>query len=241
MFTENDMTFNGYNFSSEFYVEEIRRPLMQGLSNNYTSFKTRSIHRNTRREPYQLEVDVRLIENSRQDVTELKRLLASKLYTEKPARLQLRDDSRFDMASLDGQIDFERFMRTGFCTLTFLVYGSSYGLYLASTSQPINYTGTDATYAEIELTALAGSSVSILNVTTGQKVTINRTFTAGEIVKIGEYNSELEFKQTAKINGASIMKYVDVASDFIQLVPGNNQFTITGASAFKISYYERFI
>lgn len=242
IFTNRDLIFDGYNFSSILYVEKIRRPLMQPTENSYLTIGNKGIHRKSRRVPYTLEVDIRLIESTRDDVTEKKRLLASKLYKTKPCKLELRDDSRFELATIDGQIDFERLMRTGFATLTFLIYGASYGLYkIQAVTNSITVTGTDETYPVIKITPTATQPlISVQNTTTGEKITLQKSINAGQVVQIGSI-VDYSHRQSVTVAGVSAMKDVSLISDFPKLVPGINNIIITGATTATFEYWERFI
>lgn len=243
IFTGQDMVFDGYNFAKDLYVEYVRRPLMQPIENQYISLDTIALHRKTRRSTYHIEVDVRLIKDKRQDVTDLRRYLASKLYKEKPRRLYLRDDDRFDMAILDGEIDFERFLRTGFATLTFLVFGSSYGKEVSPiVTNKVYNNGTDTTRPVITIKpAAAISQLAVTNQTTGETITLNRSMTAGSTIIIGQLDDDMQYKEIVTYNGANSMGNLTYASDFIRLLPGMNEIGITGATSATFTFWERWL
>lgn len=243
IFDGQDMIFDDYNFAKDLYVEYVRRPLMQPLTNQFSQLNRYALHRKTRRGAYYIEVDVRLIERDRRDVTELKRFLAGKLYKEEPCRLYLRGDWRFDMAILDKEIDFERFLRTGFAVLTFLVLGSSYGKFQEPTvTTNVCNTGTDEAWPIITIRPTSTQSrISIENLTTGEKITIDRMIPAGSTVQIGRYNSEMEFEQIVLQDGQSIMGSVWYDAEFPRLKPGENVFDIIGAPSAQLGYWERWL
>lgn len=243
IFTGQDMVFDGYNFAKDLYVEYVRRPLMQPIENQYISLDTIALHRKTRRSAYHIEVDVRLIKDKRRDVTELRRHLASKLYKEKPRRLYLRDDDRFDMAILDGAIDFEHFLRTGSATLTFLVFGASYGREVSPVVNNNVYNGgTDTTRPVITIRPTATiNQLTVANQSTGETITLNRSMTAGSTIIIGQLDDDMQYKEIITYNGANSMGYLWYSSDFIRLRPGLNDISITGAPSATFEFWERWL
>lgn len=81
--------------------------------------------------------------------------------------------------------------------------------------------------AEFTLTLTgSGTSLVLTNTTTGEALTVTDTFSSGQIVKI----NTLQGQKVVKVNGISRMASVDLSSDWPQLQPGNNVFTITGVS-----------
>lgn len=242
VFTGQDMVFDGYNFAKDLYVEYVRRPLMQPIENQYISLDTIALHRKTRRGAYHIEVDVRLIKDKRRDVTELRRHLASKLYKEKPRRLYLRDDDRFDMAILDGAIDFERFLRTGFATLTFLVFGASYGREVSPVVTNNVYNGgTDTTRPVITIRPTSPVSLAVSNQRTGEMITLKRPMASGSTIIIGQLDDDMQYKEIVTYNGANSMGNLTYASDFIRLLPGMNEIAITGAPSATFTFWERWL
>lgn len=243
VFTGQDMVFDGYNFAKDLYVEYVRRPLMQPIENQYINLDTIALHRKTRRGAYHIEVDVRLIKDKRRDVTELRRHLASKLYKEKPKRLYLRDDDRFDMAILDGAIDFERFLRTGFATLTFLVFGASYGREVSPVVTNNVYNGgTDITRPVITIWPVASiSRLTVSNQTTGETITLIRPMSAESTIAIGQLDDDMQYKEIVTHNGENSMGRLWYASDFIRLLPGMNEIAITGAPSATFTFWERWL
>lgn len=81
--------------------------------------------------------------------------------------------------------------------------------------------------AEFTLTLTgSGTSLVLTNTTTGEALTVTDTFSSGQTVKI----NTLQGQKVVKVNGISGMASVDLSSDWPQLQPGNNVFTITGVS-----------
>lgn len=69
-----------------------------------------------------------------------------------------------------------------------------------------------------------GSSLVLTNTTTGEALTINDTFEGGELLKI----VTIQGMKDVITRGVSRMSFVDLSSDWPQLLPGNNVITITG-------------
>lgn len=243
IFDGQDMVYDGYNFAKDVYVEQVRRPLLQPIENQYEELETHALHRKTRRNSYHIEVDIRLIESKRRDVTELKRHLAGKLYKSRPCRLYLRGDWRFDMAVLDSEINFDRFLRTGFATLRFLVYGASYGdLKSPKDTLQVYNTGTDESRPVITIRpATTQSQVRIENLTTKESVTIARSIPVGATLQIGDYTESLQYMEVVTLNGNSIMGSIWYDADFPTLAVGLNEFSITGVTGADFAFWERWL
>lgn len=239
----NDLIYAGYNFSDEFYVEQIRRPWMQPILNESVQANDRNAyHRKTRRAGhYTIETDVRLIEDHRLTVTELKRRLSPLLFKTRPHRLETRQDPLWDMAILDGQIDFARFLATGFATLFWRAYGPSYGAFRTITGTSILNQGTDETWPVITLTATgSASSITVQSLTTGETMHITQELSAGQSIVIGAYDAEYRHHQTMTMNGSIIMDKLSSQADFIRLLPGENTLQVTGATV-KTEFWERWL
>lgn len=243
IFDGQDMVFDDFNFADYFYVENVRRPLLPPIENYYTPTGEQTYHRKARRGVYTLEIDIRLIRKERLDVIELKRMLAGKLYKDKPCKLFARGDWRFDMAILDGEVNFEQLHRTGFATLTFLVFGPSFGKFREPIVRDIAHnTGTAQTWPVIKINPDSQQPrIVVENRTTGEKITIDRVIPAGSTVQIGRYTDDMSYEQIVLLDGSSIMGSLWYDSEFPRLKPGDNAFTITGAPSAQMTYWERWL
>ncbi len=231
------MIFNGVDLSRYFVAEHVERTLLPSISN--TNVKKRHIRAEL--SPTIIKVRIRLIEDDNFDLTEVKRKVAGKLYTEEPAQLVLYDDpTRYDMAILDGSTDFRRLWSSGETVLNFInPEGLSYTTIptakalLATDKVTIN--GTHETRPVFTVTIpqiLTGFKIS--NLTTGQHVEItNQPLNTGNILIIDCQ------KELVTLNGNSIMPKVTIFSDFFALVPGDNNLTLTKAGS--VTYHEAWL
>ena len=231
------MTFNGQDFDNIFVVERVTRSLSAGINNSYI----KEYHLKTEIAPTSIRVKIRLIEESDLALTELKRYVAGKLYSDKPEKLILYDDpTRYDIAKLDGMPDFEKLWTTGSTELNFINYsGISYSSELKSpnisTDTSLSIGGTRKTKPKITvLFSGVAASYKVTNMTTGKHVEITgQNFVAGNVLVV-----DCE-KQVATLNGNPIMPKVTLLSDFFALQPGIN--LINSTKPGTIEYQEAWL
>lgn len=229
MQTNTFMIFNGIDFSDYLTVESVDRGFMPSISNTYV----KKYHRRSEINPTSIKVSVRLIQDTDEELTELKRLLAGMLFTTEPKKLILYDDpTRYDLVALDGGTSLERLWTTGRTTLTFINgEGVSYSnIPRTENISTINVGGTWKTRPIFEMTV--GSLVSevrVTNVTTGKLVTVKSVFQVGNKVIIDCQ------KEIVTVNGNPIMGKVSLQSDFFDLIPGANQLSYTVPGTVKFN------
>ncbi len=241
MYTGKKLVFNGFDFSAVLAVEDVRRPLLPTIANNFRLVPGRrgALHK-TNLGTMIIEVDIRMITDSEVGLLGFMREMAGKLFVTEPAKLITDETGRWDMALLDGDTEVERFFEIGGATLKFSCpSGCSYGPGKNETLVGTNNIVVDGTLptrgkATITMTANA-SSVMLRNITTNQLVSIATPLVTGNIIVI-DFEKEL-----VTLNGNLIMNKVSFTSDFFDLVPGPNQLNLsTGASA-VITYDTRWL
>lgn len=245
IFTAFDFVYNDFNFSRYLYVENIRRSFLPKLENTFTKVgKYGYKHRKLRTGARRIEVDVRIIRATRWNVGELRSFIAGKLFTTEPKMLKLRDTDMFDIAILDGEIDFERWFHTGFVTLTFVnPTGLTYRKYnVIETNDLVFNSGSHSIQPIIKISpTVSTNKLVIRNLTTKQYLELNRDIVVGSNIQFGELNNQLEYKEIVKYNDLNAMGQLAVDSDFFYLEPDMNQIEIVGADKATFEFWECYI
>lgn len=242
-FTGNDMIFNDYNFSNDLYVENIRRPLLAPIENTLQQIgRHGSKHVRARTGSKHIEVDVRIIRDNKGLATQLKELVAGRLVTHEPKKLILRDTSLWDMAILDGSIDYERWLYTGFSTLNFLnPSGISYGQrkeLVVQNNGSFTYQGSLDSKPIIRITPNTTNQLIVeLN---GEYLEIRKNLSSSNTIVFGRIADQMEYQEIVTIDGVNAMPYLTVESDFVSIKPGMNQLKLTGAQSAQIEFWERY-
>lgn len=124
------------------------------------------------------------------------------------------NESRVEIALWRGSFEFPLELVTG-------------GIEMGSRSQSlivtVNNLGDTETGLRCEFKALATlTNPSLLNITTGEFIKINKTMTAGEVISVSTYFGDK--KITSTLNGVktNIFNYIDFESTFLQLDTGDN-------------------
>ncbi|WP_425539449.1 distal tail protein Dit [Microaceticoccus formicicus] len=245
VFTPFDFVFNGFNFSRYMYVENIRRSFLPSIENTLTRVGNHGLkHRKLRTGPRRIEVDVRMIHTTRWNVGELRSFVAGKMLTTEPKMLKLRDTDMFDIAILDGEIDFERWLYTGFATLTFLnPSGLTYRKYnIIETNDLVFNSGSHSIQPIIKISPTTQTNkIIIRNLTTKQYLELNRNMEANSLIQFGELNEQLEYREIVKYNDLNAMKSLAVDSDFFYLEPDMNEIEIVGADKATFEFWECYV
>ena len=242
VFTRYDLVFNDFNFAEFVFVEDIRRPFLPPVENQFIKTgKYGYRHRQSRTGSTTIEVDIRLIEKDRWTVGELRQYLASKLITKEPKVLQCRDTENHDIAILDGNIDFERFLYTGFATLTFVnPSGLQYrNLNKVTVKNEIFNVGSIAVQPQI-IVKPSGTltKLTIRNKTTAQFLEVTRSLNTTQTLQFGRFDNQHRYEEVFLLNGNPDMKNLAFSSDFFYLEPGRNEIEIVGAAQAEFSYWE---
>ena len=186
-----------------------------------------------------IPVDVRLKASAKDDIAELRHMLAATLWAEEPSPLVLGDDpTRYHLAVLDGDSDLDRLWHTGRTSLLFracdpIAYGKTSAIAMA-TAATANVGGTWKTAPIITARPSNGSGYRITRVETGEYVQVNAPFSGSQtlVIDCG--------KQHCTISGASADSSVALASDYFHLAPGINQLSATGGTA-TVEWTERWL
>lgn len=220
-----NMIYDGFNFDSikGFTVEDIRRSLLPTLtiSTVHASgdkgdiFRSSSVGRN------RVDVDIRIIADSRKELNEKVHLISCKLLKDKPSKLELRDEpNRYNMAILDGEVAINKVRATGFMTLPFLIPD---GMLFDNkeTKSTTNIGNIDAPW--VLKGKIVNKLITIINSKTLEKVTINaKDAVSGDKITIN-FGEETVF-----INNRLAMTTLSAESDFWELQPGENPYTVSG-------------
>lgn len=235
------MIFGNVDLTQYFRIKDIRKSLLPRIDNTITpipgmpgvKFKKTNLG-----EGY-IYVDIRIKELNKERLNELKRYLASILFTTELKKLILPDESGiYYMAKLDGVTEVDRVITWGDTTLTFLCpnplgYGESKTFNLTK-STTLRNLGTYETSGTI--TAEIVENVDHIEITlqnTGEFIYIGHDFVAGDIVKIN-FEEEMIYK-----NGYSIMPDLYLESDFFKLPVG--EFRITSNVNATLEFTERWL
>ena len=233
-------TFNGHDLEDYVVVEEVRRQLMAPVRTQTYTIPGRdgSRHIRTTLGSRQIEMDVRLIEDTRGDVLSTARTLAGVLMAREPAKLELDESGMYEMAVLDGTFDLEQFLYTGRATLVFLAPDpASYGTEQTVTinEDPITNTGTYPAEGVITVTLDApASELEVRNVTTGERVYVEHEFVATDVVVFDL------FPERVTKNGIPIDDDVSLDSNFFEIPVGTFKLTVSDGAGVLV-YTDRWV
>lgn len=230
------MIFNDFSFEDLLIVEHIDRSLMPTIFNESRHIPGQIGSRFIKSNAHigLITVKCRLIEETREKVQETIRIVAGKLYTDKPSKLELRDEpDKYNIAIVTGSTDVEKYLYTGYFEITFECHDPL--AYSAEKTQalntPFNNDGTRPAKGIITFTASAGEQVLISN----GKETLKLIYPfVGTEVLIVDLDKEL-----ITINDNNAMKYLSLDSDFFGIKIGSNAITVDGVGTIKFS--ERWI
>lgn len=234
------MIYNDFDFSPYFVDEDIREPLLpeikhsttdvpgeDGMLFNGLSLGTRVI-----------EIDIRIIRENRRALNELIPFLASKLFSRTPSRLYTRLHSgEYYIAVLSGAVDIEKWLGTGFATLTFIAYSPArycdnrISAALSTSAKTVEIKGTYPTkpLASIDVRASC-SYLAITDVTTGETMRSERSFSSGNRVVFDCERKVALLYATASATTATKIP-ITMQSRWFELQPGAHQMRIVAASS----------
>ena len=231
------MIFNGFDFTDLLVVEYIDRSLMPSISIEGTNIpgKHGVRFKELVMSPTEITVKCRIIGTSRIETQQRIRTIAGKLYTETPARLELRDEpDKYNMAILTGSSDVEKWFATGYMVLTFEC-ADIYAYSKVEKTQTLNTSFTnEGTYPStgiIEVQPNIGDTLVISNGT--KSLTLMNTFNGTETIKVF-----LE-KQLITMNDNNAMYLLTLDSDFFDIPTGSATITATGTGT--VTYVERWL
>lgn len=232
---ENRLIFNGVDFSKFGVIEDVRTPFIS-ITNN-TGELPQDIgvkFRNSKLNGKIIEVDLRLIEESRKQVLENENEIKKVLITNEPKKLQTRDNlDTYYLAVLDGDISFEKFLTTGLITLKFL---SPDGIkYANKLTSGFTNKGNIPNLSWKVLGKVTADKVKIVKKSTLEKIEIDTSTFIGKKIII------LAKMELIKCNNVPIMQYLHYDSDFFKLDVGENDIEITGLDIDYITNRARWI
>lgn len=234
------MIFNGFDFSEYLRVNPTRRmnPPIKDITKTAQG-RDGAVFMSTSLDPLPIPVHVRLNVPTykHQQIAKIRRLITSKLITDKPEKLVLPDEpDLYYMAKLTNSDELTNLWSTGAADLEFTAYDPvAYG---AQRSAPVGAStvfsvgGTYKTWPTFDLTASSVTRVKVLNYATGEFVMMSANAASGTRIVVDMQN------QTIRINGN--LAAIDLSSDFFALRPGKNDIRITGATG-TASWIERWV
>lgn len=236
------MIFNGIDFSDYFVVEYIRRQFLPPIEAVTVEVPGRVGNRfvKSKLDEGVVEVDIRIIEKTRLLAQQKARQMAGLLYTTEPKKLILRDTpDSFNLAILDGDMDFEKFLHTGFTTLTFLcpdpsMYDLTETTIVNVQSKTIVNPGTLPSRGILTVKPGTRTNVKITLQNTGEYIHIEDSFIASDTVVI-----DME-EESVRKNDILIMDKLDINSDFFEIPTGNSTITTTGGTI-TVKYRRRWL
>ena len=237
------MIFNGFDFSPYLRVNPHRSlGPVTSVETETVSGRDGSRLVSARLAEGTVSVDVALRAGAREDMAELRRMLAAALWTGgETARLVLPDDpGRYLLAVVDGESQLDTLWHTGRATITFrcpdpVAYGATRRADMR-TRADVYVGGTYRTSPVIEALPAKGSYYRVTLPATGQMVQVNMSFTgAGDQLLTIDCAA-----QHCDINGSSADPYVTLESDYFDLEPGPATIQASSGSA-TVRWTERWI
>lgn len=233
------MIFNDIDLSPYLQVSKVSRPLLPGRRLETTEVP--GMHgayvADQGLEATELEVECYMTARSVADVSELRRLLSSALFTTGAKKLILDDEpDRYLLAWYKGGADISRNAHKPSVTLTFLcsdpvAYGEIKTASLSTSRKKINAGGTTRTWPVITATPSSGSYWRIINYTTGEFVRVDATFTGSQTIVVDMANERLTIDGTDHL--------VTITSDFFAL-DGTQELYLSSGTA-TIEWQERWV
>lgn len=234
------MTFNGFDFSP--YLDaNPTRPIMPPVEIEADEVPGADGTRFRRAKLGELKipVSVRLKASAKDDIAELRHMLAAALWSGKPAPLVLGDDpARYHLAVLDGSSDLDRLWNTGRTELTFracdpVAYGEAKSASVNARGT-VYVGGTLGAYPVITAKPAQGESYRVTLVDTGEYVEMEAPFDGSQALVIDCA------KQHCTLNGVTADRYVALSSDYFALSAGPNELKTSSGTA-EIEWTERWL
>lgn len=229
------MIYDGVDISRYVVIEDIKRPLIN-ISTNYGEIPGIDglIFKRKKNNEKVIEIRIRLIEDMfNKNLNATKDLLNTYLVKDKPSKLELSDyPDRYEMAILDGNINFEKFLKTGMAILTFK---NPSGIFYSKELSTNTYNKGNKDCPLIIEANISGERVKIIHKESLKQITINTKDFVGKNIKIDTELEEITIEN--KLNMKSL--YFD--SDFFYLIPGANSLIITGLSSIKYKNRARWL
>lgn len=170
------------------------------------------------------------------ELSRIRHELRSWLCRPQCAALVLPDDPELEYrdALLTDAESWTDLFECGECEVGFTLYDPvAYGMERVERTTHFTVDGSWATLPVVEMTATAGASVQVSNVTASKSVLVERAFDGGEVVVV---DCEAE-KVTC--DGVVVSSKVALGSDFFTLEPGACELAFAGCSAYAVRFRER--
>lgn len=194
-----------------------------------------------------ISVDVSIVIPSRYTLQKCVRELAEWLMGDnfKLSPLIIKDDAEvYYMAKISNSVDISDLIFAGEGSIKFVVpsgvaVGNEIKTYTGATKTVFTYGGTIKAYPQIEATInseISSGSVNIVNVKTGEKISLAGSFAVGDKITIDCS------KHLVKVNDKIQLNMLSLDSQFFGTVLGGNEISCssTGASL-KVIFQERFL
>lgn len=229
------MIYDGVDVSKYIVVENIKRQLIN-IKVNYGEIpgKHGLIFRNKKHDKKDISISIRLIEDIfHKNLNETRDLLNKILVKDSPKKLELSDyPDRYEYAVLDGNIDFEKFLKTGFINLKF---NNPSGIFYSKKTNNNTTNDGNVDTPIIIKGKIDKSLVTILHKESLKKITIDTSKYIGKTIEV---DTE---KEIILINNNLNMKSLFFDSDFFFLNPGENTIEIDGLSAINYNNQARWM
>lgn len=232
------MIFNEINLSNLLIVEEIRRPFT--LPSDFVALETvKGYQRFYKRKPisYSIEVEIRVIDDTFKSVQETEEYLRSILYTDRPAKLELRDQpGRYNWAVCQSEL-FEINEYTGFAELEFrcfdpYTYSKNKQSKQVSQTNHIENKGRFETYPVFNLRPNSTGNILIKSQATQEQLKITGRYAPNNRLIIDCSN------ESVRLDNNNALELLSFESDFFSLKKGWNTIELTGATG-TIEWRER--
>ena len=234
--TKGELIFNGVDLTPFFIVTNIEEVLVGDIDNRSRQIPGRNgeIFKTSQLGSKIVDVTVRIVEYDPIQSMNIKDEINRVLITKEPQKLELpTEPTKYQLAKLNGKIDFERLFSGAEIVLSFKNFlGISFNKALSTGTTNNGNTSTPFTLEG----NISGDLVTILNRDTLDKIAIDATeYTDGTPLR---YESEWEH---LFINNNLDMKNLYVNSDNFWLSPGQNNIEVTGLTSYTFKNRARWL
>lgn len=250
------MIYNGFDFTPYFIDEQIRDPLLPEIADEVVDVPgvDGQLYNGTTYQPRVIEIDVRIIRETRRELDELIPFIASKLNAREPSRLYTRLYSgEYYIAKLTGIGEWDKWQGTAGNTLTFTAYDPMRYCDreivepLTYAAKNIEIMGTYKTFPTITIDIPAAATyVAVNDLTTGLQIRSEYSFKAGNrvVFECGQNYDVMKVALLYATASASTAVKVPVTpqSRWFELEPGiHNMRLLSSASSVtgSLRYLER--
>lgn len=237
------MLYKGIDLTEYFKILDIRRDILPPIKLTMLDIpgKDGNLYVKSKFNPRTIEVDIEVKGKDKEDLRQKISKLATKLYDGKLGILRFKDeiDKHYE-AILTDTTSLNEIYVYGQATLTFICpdpykKGEEIKIEIDSDSKFYNR-GIANAIGVLELEVLTDTDeIVITNVTTGEYIKLSGNYVQGDKIII-----DLE-KQYVERNGYNDMKNVTIDSDFIRIIPGENQLTLSSNVKGTLTYTERWL